>query len=100
MLSSRCRGIYSSGYFLESPRARQIPSATIRVISDDATQDLPLDFNAMMTPEDRIHYPKLLWAVLSRPGRIGKMMDFQRQTVAASQALGDVLRRLLRPKSS
>ena len=49
-------------------REQKIPSATIRVISDDASQDLPLDFNAMMTPEDRIHYPKLIWAVLSRPG--------------------------------
>jgi hypothetical protein len=79
-------------------RERQIPSATIRVISDDASQDLPLDFNALMTPEDRIHYPKLIWAVLSRPGRIGKLLEFQEQTVAASQRLGAALAELLGAK--
>lgn len=81
-------------------REQQIPSATIRVISDDASQDLPLDFNALMTPEDRIHYPKLIWAVLSRPGRLGKLLEFQRQTVAASRQLGAVLGQLLRAKRS
>ena len=79
-------------------REQQIPSATIRVISDDASQDLPLDFNALMTPEDRIHYPKLIWAVLSRPGRIGKLLEFQRQTVAASRRLGAALAELLGAK--
>jgi adenosylhomocysteine nucleosidase len=77
-------------------REHKIPSATIRVISDDATQDLPLDFNALMTPEDRIHYPKLIWAVLSRPGRIGRVMAFQQQTTEASRHLGAVLAQLLR----
>jgi adenosylhomocysteine nucleosidase len=79
-------------------REQRIPSATVRVISDDAGQDLPLDFNAMMTPEDRVHYPKLIWAVLSRPGRIVKLMEFQRQTVEASRRLGTALARLLRAK--
>ncbi|MDB6059658.1 MAG: nucleoside phosphorylase [Verrucomicrobiales bacterium] len=73
----------------------RIPSATIRVISDDAHQDLPLDFNALMTSEDRIDYPKLIWTVLSRPSRIPKLMEFQRQTIAASQKLGGVLQDLL-----
>jgi len=53
-------------------REFKIPSATVRVISDDARQDLPLDFNALMTSEDRINYLKLIWAVLSHPGRIPK----------------------------
>jgi hypothetical protein len=79
-------------------REGKIPSATIRVISDDASQDLPLDFNALMTPEDRIDYPKLIWAVLSRPGRIGKLLEFQQQTVAASRRLGAALAELLGAK--
>jgi adenosylhomocysteine nucleosidase len=78
----------------------RIPSATVRVISDDAHQDLPLDFNALMTSEDKINYPKLIWTVLSRPSRIPKLMEFQRQTIAASQKLGSVLQDLLRGERS
>jgi len=78
----------------------RIPSATVRVISDDAHQDLPLDFNALMTSEDKINYPKLIWTVLSRPSRIPKLMEFQRQTIAASQKLGSVLHDLLRGERS
>jgi adenosylhomocysteine nucleosidase len=73
-----------------------IPSATIRVVSDDASQDLPLDFNALMTSEDRINYLKLIWAVFSRPSRIPKLVEFQRHTVAAARRLGSVLEELLR----
>lgn len=76
-------------------REFKIPSATIRVISDDAHQDLPLDFNALMTSEDRINYVKLLGAVLSRPGRIPKLIEFQRQTIGAARKLGAVLEDLL-----
>jgi adenosylhomocysteine nucleosidase len=73
-----------------------IPSVTVRVISDDARQDLPLDFNALMTSEDRINYLKLAGAVLRRPSRIPKLIEFQRQTVEASRRLGSVLVDLLR----
>ena len=77
-------------------REFRIPSATIRVISDDATQELPLDFNALMTSQDRINYLKLLGAVLSRPGRIPKLIEFQRQTLEAARKLGSVLEELVR----
>lgn len=74
----------------------RIPSATVRVISDDAHQDLPLDFNALMTSEDQIDYPKLIWAVLSKPSRIPKLMEFQRQTIFAARKLGSILQDVLR----
>ena len=77
-------------------REFHIPSATIRVISDDATQDLPLDFNALMTSEDRINYLKLLGAVLSKPSRIPKLIQFQHHTIGAARKLGAVLEELLR----
>ena len=76
-------------------REFRIPSATIRVISDDARQDLPLDFNALMTSEDRINNLKLLGAVLGRPGRIPRLIEFQQQTVGAARKLGVVLEELL-----
>jgi len=76
-------------------REFKIPSATIRAISDDASQDLPLDFNALMTSEDRINYVKLLGAVLGRPGRIPKLIAFQQQTIGAARKLGAILEALL-----
>jgi adenosylhomocysteine nucleosidase len=76
-------------------REFRIPSATVRVISDDAAQDLPLDFNALMTSDDRINYLKLMWAVFSRPSRIHKLIQFQHQTLDAARKLGAVLEDLL-----
>ena len=81
-------------------RECKVPSATIRVISDAAFQDLPLDFNALMTSEDRINYLKLLWTVFSRPSCILKLLEFQRQTIDAARRLGAVLEDLLRAERS
>jgi adenosylhomocysteine nucleosidase len=77
-------------------RELKVPSATVRVISDDAARDLPLDFNSLMTSEDRISLLKLLWAVFCRPGRIPKLLAFRRQTLLAARSLGAVLDLLLR----
>ena len=79
-------------------REFKVPSATIRVILDSARQDLPLDFNALMTSEDKIDYGKLAWAVLTRPHKIPKLVDFQRQTIIAAQKLGAVLDELVRAR--
>lgn len=76
-------------------REWRIPSATIRVISDPAQEDLPLDFNALMTSEDRIHYGKMALAILASPRRIPQLIAFQRQTVVAARELGRVLNDLL-----
>lgn len=79
----------------------RIPSATIRVISDTATDDLPLDFNALMTSDDRIHLGKLALAIVSSPRKISQLIGFQRQTVTAARELGRVLNELFaRPPMS
>jgi adenosylhomocysteine nucleosidase len=77
-------------------REQRIPSATIRVISDAADDDLPLDFNALMTAHDRINYAKLVWKLLSGPQRIPKLMKFQKQTIFAARKLADALHGALR----
>lgn len=79
-------------------RELHIPSATIRVISDTAHDDLPLDFNAMMTADDRINYLKLLWAMITSPRRVPKLIEFQKQTIEAAKALGALLEELLAPR--
>ena len=77
-------------------REFRIPSATVRVISDTAQEDLPLDFNALMTSNDRINYAKLAWAVLTSPGKIPKLIEFQRQTIVAARNLAQVLEDLVK----
>jgi adenosylhomocysteine nucleosidase len=79
-------------------REFRVPSATIRVILDDAKQDLPLDFNALMSSDDKIDYGKLMWAVFTAPHKIPKLIDFQRQTIIAAKKLASTLDELVRVK--
>lgn len=72
-------------------RERGIPSATVRVISDAADEALPLDFNALMTTEHRLHFGKLAWAVVRSPASIPRLLAFQRNVTAAAAALAQVL---------
>jgi len=76
-------------------RELNIPSATVRVISDDALQDLPLDFNALMTRDGRIDFLRLFWTIARHPGRIPALIEFQRQTTTAARRLGAALDRLI-----
>jgi adenosylhomocysteine nucleosidase len=77
-------------------REHKIPSATIRVISDAAGTDLPLDFNALMTPDYQIHYGRLALQLLWSPGKISQLISFQHATSLAAKNLGLVLLPLLR----
>jgi len=78
----------------EECRKRGIPCATARVILDEAEEDLPLDFNALMTSEARISPCKLMWALVKDPAKIRLLMRFRKQTVAASACLGELLARV------
>ena len=74
---------------------RGIPSAAIRVISDSAGDDLPLDFYTLMTPAQKIHYGKLSWALVRSPWKLAELLAFQQKTIEASKALGTFLDKLL-----
>lgn len=77
-----------------------ISCATVRVISDAANEDLPLDFNEFMTPEQKISIPKVAAAVLKSPGKMGELRRFQKRTSAAARRLAAVLAELLRLRRS
>jgi uridine phosphorylase len=76
---------------------RGIPCATIRVISDTAGEDLPLDFNALAKPDKNLDFRKLFLAITKSPGKIGALMELQRKTKFAAGRLADVLAKITFP---
>ena len=72
-----------------------VPSATVRVISDAATEDLPLDFNRLMDADQNLKYAKLTAALLKSPGKMGALLKLQRRTQAAAEKLAQVLVKII-----
>jgi adenosylhomocysteine nucleosidase len=70
---------------------RGIACAIVRVVLDTASESLPLDFNRMMTADNRIDNWKLMLAVLSAPWKIPRLRQFQKQSQSAAQRLSEVL---------
>lgn len=75
----------------EAAEARGAPFYCIRVISDEAAQDLPLDFNRFRSPDGHISKAKIVAGVLQHPGRIPALMKLDRSANRASRALGEFL---------
>jgi nucleoside phosphorylase len=76
-------------------RDRNIPAATLRVISDTALEDLPLDFNTLMSPAQKIHYGKLTWALVRAPFKLAELLAFQQKTIDAAKSLGEFLNKVI-----
>lgn len=76
-------------------REHQIPAATLRVISDTALEDLPLDFNTLLSPAQKIHYGKLTWALVRAPFKLAELLAFQQKTVDAAKSLGEFLTKVI-----
>ncbi|HZL12674.1 MAG TPA: hypothetical protein VFC85_00885 [Verrucomicrobiae bacterium] len=75
-------------------REHDIPCATVRVISDTANEDLPLDFNALAKPDRNLDYGKLFLAIARSPGKVGALMQLQKKTKFAAEQLADVLAKI------
>ena len=76
-------------------RERGIPCVTVRVISDTAGEDLPLDFNALAKPDKNLDFGKLAWAIAKSPGKIGALMELQKKTKFAAEQLAAVLSKII-----
>lgn len=75
-------------------REQGLPGATVRVILDTAEEDLPLDFNQLMTPEMRLDGAKLALAIMKAPGKIGALRRLQQQGNACAEKLARVLEQI------
>lgn len=84
-----------SGVIRQLCRARGIPSATVRVISDTASEDLPLDFNALVNADGKLSLGKLARSVLRRPRKIPALIALGRHSKLAARRLAAVLRAVL-----
>jgi hypothetical protein len=76
-------------------REQKIPCATVRVILDTVHEDLALDFNQVMTAEQKMDYGKLALALMKSPGKVGSLLRLQRQTRAAAAKLAEVVANLI-----
>jgi adenosylhomocysteine nucleosidase len=76
-------------------RERGIACATVRVISDTANEDLPLDFNALAKADKNLHFGKLAWAIAKSPGKIGALLALQKKTSFAAGQLAGVLQKII-----
>ncbi len=78
---------------------RRLPCATVRVVSDTALEDLPLDFNQFLTTERNTNYLKLLSAVVRQPEKLSALLRFHRQLQTAAEKLATVLAQVLEPRA-
>ncbi len=84
-----------SGVVRQLCRHRDIPSATLRAVSDTAGEDLPLDFNRLVTPACRLHAGRLAAAILRRPTCVSGLLRLRRQSRLAARELARVLAQAL-----
>ena len=84
-----------SGIIRRLCRERGIPSATVRVISDTAHEDLPLDFNLLVNADGKLSLGKLARDVLRRPRKIPALMALGRRSKSAAKRLATLLRAVL-----
>jgi len=84
-----------SGAIAAVCREQKIPCAVVRVILDTAGEDLPLNFNQLMTAEQKMNYAKLALALIRSPGKCRALLRLRWQARYAAEKLAAVLAKLI-----
>jgi adenosylhomocysteine nucleosidase len=80
---------------LAAASAANIPAVAIRVISDDAGQDLPVDFNRVLNAKGKLRPVRLLSSIAAEPARLRGLLQLAGDSRKASSALGEFLDRYI-----
>ena len=75
-------------------RAKKIPSATVRVISDTADENLPLDFNRIMDANMDLSFTRLAREIAGQPSVIPALIRLRNSNLIAANNMAEVLMRL------
>ena len=74
-------------------REAGVECVTLRAVSDTAHEDLPLDFNVLMTKDEKLSPFKLAFAVLKAPQKIPALICHGKNSALAAERLAEVLER-------
>jgi len=72
-----------------------VPCTTVRSISDIAGEDLPLDFNRLLTADQRLSPLKLGVAIVTAPQKLPALMRLGKNSAVAATRLAAVLDQVL-----
>jgi adenosylhomocysteine nucleosidase len=68
-----------------------VPFYCVRVVSDSASDTLPLDFNLYRSPSGRFSRGRIIGAALARPWSFRGLMRLNADSLRATRSLGDFL---------
>lgn len=91
--STRCDGVeMESAIIREFCKERNIPSMTLRVVSDSANENMPLDFNKIVDVGMNVRPHLIAWQVLTHFWKIPALIQFQGTVKRASKTLAKSLK--------
>ena len=76
-------------------RVAAVPCVTLRVISDTAQEDLPLDFNDLLTVDQDLDPIRLAWAIVKSPQKIPALWRLGRNSARSAKRLADALVKII-----
>jgi adenosylhomocysteine nucleosidase len=82
-----------SGFVLRSAAALGARAVSVRGISDEVDENLPLDFNRVATESGAVSIPRVLGQVVQHPAAVPSLIRFGRRSRLAAEQLAEFLDR-------